>query len=216
MASLGDSRRLSPYAISHLGWSPARQRDSCEIPLCSRAAVCTAAPRRALARGARRARRRVLHPGRVERRAPAAVVVAGQLQTVAVATVSGVRRIRALLGGDDRRYVNRRCVPREWACYDFFALCRRSPAGSGRRRHGTEAMNNDIESIQRRIARSLARVHELKADPAGWIWIRPRSSSGSAHRAAKHAGEGARRYLRDARRTGRDYCVTGRGPGTHR
>ena len=30
----------------------------------------------------------------------------------------------------------------------------------------TEAMNNDIESIQRRIARSLARVHELKADPA--------------------------------------------------
>ena len=30
----------------------------------------------------------------------------------------------------------------------------------------TEAMNNDIESIQRRIARSLARVRELKADPA--------------------------------------------------
>jgi hypothetical protein len=30
----------------------------------------------------------------------------------------------------------------------------------------TEAINNDIEPIQRRIARSLARVHELKADSA--------------------------------------------------
>jgi hypothetical protein len=42
-------------------------------------------PRRALPSSARRARGRVLHPGRVERRAPAALVVAGQLEIVALA-----------------------------------------------------------------------------------------------------------------------------------
>ena len=38
------------------------------------------APRRAIPRSARRARRGVLHPGRIERRAPTAVVVLRQLQ----------------------------------------------------------------------------------------------------------------------------------------
>src|SRR2546425_7135961 len=39
-------------------------------------------PRHALPPGARRARRRVLHPGRVEGRAPTALVVAGELKVV--------------------------------------------------------------------------------------------------------------------------------------
>jgi len=42
------------------------------------------APRRALPRGARRARARVLHPRRVERRPPASVVVLRQLEVEAV------------------------------------------------------------------------------------------------------------------------------------
>src|SRR4029450_3671894 len=41
-------------------------------------------PRRALPRGAARAGRRVLHPGRVERRAPAALVVARELEVEAL------------------------------------------------------------------------------------------------------------------------------------
>src|SRR5207245_5430731 len=42
-------------------------------------------PRRALPGGARRARGRMLHPGRVERRAPAFLVVARELKVVALA-----------------------------------------------------------------------------------------------------------------------------------
>ena len=42
-------------------------------------------PRRALPSGTGRARGRVLHPGRVERRAPALLVVLGQLEVVALA-----------------------------------------------------------------------------------------------------------------------------------
>jgi hypothetical protein len=41
-------------------------------------------PRRAFPRGACRARRRVLHPGRVERRAPAALVIPRELKVVAL------------------------------------------------------------------------------------------------------------------------------------
>src|SRR4030095_14332973 len=80
----------------------------------------------------------------------------------------------------------------------------------------TEAMNNDIDSIQRRIARSLARVHELKADPARLDLDQAARLIGRLTEQRKHAGEGAWRYSRDARRTGRDYRVTGRGPATHR
>src|SRR5262249_18439386 len=46
-------------------------------------------PRRRLPRGARRARRRVLHPGRVKGRPPAAVVVLRQLQVEALAVHPG-------------------------------------------------------------------------------------------------------------------------------
>src|SRR5262247_1976722 len=50
------------------------------LPRCALRGV----PRRALPARARRARRRVLRPGRVEGRTPAAVVVLGQLEVVAL------------------------------------------------------------------------------------------------------------------------------------
>ena len=53
------------------------------IPQRPRRPLCRV-PGRRLPPGARRAGRRVLHPGRVERRPPAALVVLGQLKVVAL------------------------------------------------------------------------------------------------------------------------------------
>jgi len=53
-------------------------------------------PRRALPPGARRARRRVFHPGRVEGRSPSLLVVPRELKVVALASPFRRRRVRQL------------------------------------------------------------------------------------------------------------------------
>jgi len=64
-----------------------------------------------------------------------------------------VEHAAKLLAG--RQNVNRRCVPREWHVTIYSVLCRRPPLeAEDEEERVTEAMNNDIESIQRRIARA--------------------------------------------------------------
>src|SRR5262247_803775 len=75
--SIGPSLSMALLiAVGHLGRVPLRQR----LP---RRALCRA-PRRRPPRGAGRARWRVLHPRRVERRSPAALIVLGKLQVEAL------------------------------------------------------------------------------------------------------------------------------------